>query len=101
MYEYKIVQIKRSKEEKTKEVEVRRGKTETQKYIEIEPFADFYARAEKNLNDWATDGWQVITMNYSLPIKTESGTFASSSGETYTSTDFNSAEFVAVLQRSK
>ena len=100
MYEYKIVQIVRHKEEKTKEVEVKRGKTEAQKYIEIEPFADFYVRVENTLNVLAAEGWQVLNTNYFLPIKGYSG-YAGSSAFGYSITDLDSAEFVVVMQRSK
>lgn len=100
MYEYKIVNIERHKEQKTREVEIKRGKTETQVYMEVEIFEEFLARAEKILNDFARDGWQVININYSLPIQGNKE-LVGIELHCYSTTDFNSAEFVAVLQRNK
>lgn len=100
MYEYEIVRIARHKEQKTKEVEVKRGKFETQKYTEVETFDEFDARIKKTLNDFGSEGWQVISANYSLPIQGHAS-WGNSSGAGWSTTDFNSAEFVVVMQRSK
>ena len=103
MFEYKIVQIARLKEEKTKEVISKKGKVETQTYTEVEPLEDFYARSEKTLNDFAKEGWQAINVNYSLPVRGVKEFIYSVNTNYigYSVTDFNSAEFVFVLQRSK
>lgn len=100
MYEYKIIQITRYKERKSREIINAKGKIDTQIYIETEPFAGFYARAEKLINDLAGEGWQVINVNYSLPVQ---GNKELIGMELYyfSATDYNSAEFVFVMQRCK
>ena len=96
MFEYKVVQITRLKEKKTREKLSKKGKIETETYIEIEPFADFFARTEKTLNELASEDWQAINANYSLPIR---GVNDYPLG--YSVTDFDSAEFVVIMQRNK
>ena len=100
MYEYKIVRIARLKQEKTREIASKKNKVDTQVYTEIETLSDFYARAEKSLNDFARDSWQIINVNYLLPVQSSvQRVFTDYVGSS--ATDFDSAEFVVVMQRPK
>ncbi len=101
MFEYKIFQATRKQEKKTKEVMNKKGKIETETYTEIEPLTDFYARIERTLNDFAGNGWQVINSNYSLPIQGNRDCIIGTIWVGHSTTDFDSAEFVFILQRPR
>jgi len=100
MYEYEIVRVARKKEEKTKETVNRKGRNVSEKYTEIETIEEFDARAKKTLNDYAGNGWQVISADYCLPIQGHWQKVCDG-GAGWSTTDFDKAEFVVVTQRNK
>ena len=96
MCEYKIVRINRRIETKIREIIPKKGKPTKEEYVEAESFEVFYSRAEHLLNDFSKEGWQIVNANYSLPVKGTSDYMSFG----FSTTDFNSAEFVFILQRN-
>ena len=95
MYEYKFLHLNKQEVEKTEETVNKRGKVKKETFTDYETMGDFLLRVERTTNDLAKNGWEIISINYSVPIEGEKGP----GGAGYTTSDHDSAEFVIALQR--
>lgn len=97
MFECDIVKFVRKQEKKEREVLDKKNRATIETYTNIETFDDFYARVKNSLNDnYLSKGWEIINTTYTLPLQGERFYDAG-----WSVNDFDSAEFLFVLQREK
>ena len=88
IYECKVIRLVRLLE--SKNIENKKGKII--QIHEREEYDAFISRVETTINQYSSEGWCIITSNYNVPI---------SEGGSGGYSNYNSAEFVFVLQRQK